>query len=167
MSVSSELKDQFLEWVYSYLERDEEIVVPIKKMWKEWNAGHLWVSLPDFTAAILADERFEAMGEVDHTQGMEWLSPEELAAYEEEMEAMGFYSGPRVKLRSRELTLEHIARMIKKHNDRLEESLRQAREHMPPDISEQEEGMLLDAIAMAAELRRKLREAGLEPPEEE
>ena len=27
-------------WVQAYLERDEEIVVPIKKMWNEWHAIH-------------------------------------------------------------------------------------------------------------------------------
>lgn len=157
---------ELLDWVYQYLEQDEEIIVPIKKMWNEWNIGHTWLPLADFTAAILADERFEEMDGVNHNEGMEWMDPEELAEYERDMEAAGFFSGPRVKLRSREITLEHIVKMIKKHNDRMEWALQQARAAMPADASEQEEGALIDAIFMARELRRQLRAIGLEPPEE-
>jgi hypothetical protein len=56
----------------------------------------------------------------------EWDSPEELDEYVQEMEEMEFFSGPRLKLREREISLEHIANMIKKHNDRMEAALRQA-----------------------------------------
>jgi hypothetical protein len=78
------------------------------------------------------------------------------------MEANGFYSGPRVKLKSREITLEHIARMIKKHNDRMEDSLRQARATLPDDLSEEDEGRLIDVMEKVKDLRRRLREIGLE-----
>jgi hypothetical protein len=37
---------------------------------------------------------------------------------------------------------------------------------MPEDADEADEGKVIDAIAAAEELRRKLREAGLEPPED-
>ncbi len=83
------------------------------------------------------------------------------------MEANGFYSGARVKLRSREITLEHIGRMLKKHNDRVEWGLQQARAAMPEDASEAEEGNLIDVTMRAWQLRRDLRAAGLEPPEDE
>lgn len=160
------MSSALLNWVHTYLEQDEEIVVPIKKMWNEWHAAHLEPSLETFTAMVLADERFEEMGGVDHTEGFEDWSPEELEAYQREMEALGYFSGPRVKLKSREITLEHIARMIKKHNDRMEEALRQAREAMPEDIDEQEEGQLIDIIEKTKEFRRQLREAGLEADDE-
>lgn len=160
------MSSQLLNWVYDYLEGDEDIVVPIKKMWNEWHGAHLEPSLETFTAMVLADERFEAMGGVDHTEGFEDWSPEELEEYRRDMEARGYFSGPRVKLKSREITLEHIAKMIKKHNDRMEEALRQAREAMPEDMSEQEEGQLIDIIEKTKEFRQKLREAGLEPLEE-
>jgi hypothetical protein len=81
------------------------------------------------------------------------------------MEEAGYFSGPRVKLKSREITLEHITRMIQKHNDRMEEALQQAREAMPDDMSEQEEAQLIEIQDLARKFRQSLREAGLEPDE--
>jgi hypothetical protein len=156
-----------LPWVVAYLESDEEIVVPIKKMWNEWHGLDPATSLEEFTALVLADDQVEAMGEVDHEEDMDWMSPEELDEYREHMEATGYYSGPRVKLKARQLTLEHVARMISRHNDRMEAALQAARDSMPADIDEQEESALIHVIEMAKELRRKLREAGLEVEDDE
>ncbi len=158
------MSSELLDWAYTYLEQDEDIVVPIKKMWNEWRATHPEPSLERFTGLLLTDERFEEMEGVDHTEGLEWDSPEELDEYVRDMEEVGFFSGPRLKLRSREITLEHIANMIKKHNDRMEWALRQAREVMPDDLSEAEEGQLIEIMARVEEFRQHLREVGLEPP---
>ena len=57
--------------------------------------------------------------------------------------------------------------MLKKHNDRMEWALQQARAAMPEDASEAEEGNLIDAVLLARKLRRDLRAAGLEPPEDD
>lgn len=157
---------ELLDWANNYLAQDEEIVVSIKKMWNEWRLSHAEPALDVFTALLMADERFEDMGGIDHTEGMEWMTPEEMAEYIQDMEAVGFYSGPRLKLKSRELTLEHIARMIKKHNDRMEGALRHARAAMPDNVDEQEESQLIEIIALAEQLRQHLREAGLEPDDE-
>ena len=161
------MSSELLEWVHTYLEQDEEIVVPIKKMWNEWQITHTGLALDVFIALLLADERFEDVGGVDHTEGMEWMTPEEMAEYVRDMEEVGFFSGPRLKLKSRELTLEHITNMIKKHNDRMEEALRQARATMPDEVDEQEEGQLIEIMALAEQLRQHLREAGLEPDDPE
>jgi len=161
------MSSELLDWVYAYLERDEEIVVPIKRMWNEWHALHPEPSLEDFTALLLADDRFEEMDGVNHTEGLAWESPEELDEYVRDMEAVGFFSGPRLKLKARELTLEHITRMIKLHNDRMEAALRQARAVMPDDVSEEEEGQLIDIIALAQELRQQLREVGLDADDQD
>ncbi|MBU4226100.1 MAG: hypothetical protein KKC71_09825 [Chloroflexi bacterium] len=158
---------ELLEWVNAYLEKDEEIVVPIKKMWNEWHATHEEPLLEEFTAQVLADPRNEAERGVDHNDGMEWMSPEEMAEYERDMEEKGFFSGPRVKLKSREITLEHITRMIKKHNERMEWALNQAREVMPDDISEPQEGELIDLIEKVKEFRKELRKLGLEAEDED
>jgi hypothetical protein len=159
------VSDDLLDWVYAYLEQDEEIVVPIKKMWNEWRATHAGLSLEVFTAQVLAEDRVEEMRGVDHVEGMEWMQPDELKEYMREMEDLGFFSGPRAKLKSREITLEHIAKMIKKHNDRMEWALQQARESLPEEASEQEEGALIEIQFKARQLRRQLREIGLEPDE--
>ncbi|MBI4770801.1 MAG: hypothetical protein HY784_10440 [Chloroflexi bacterium] len=55
--------------------------------------------------------------------------------------------------------------MITRHNDRMERALLGAREAIPEDSTEPQEGQLIDAIFMARELRQKLREAGLEAGE--
>ena len=55
----------------------------------------------------------------------------------------------------------------KKHNDRMEAALQQARAVLPEDASEADEGNLIDVILLARKLRRDLRAAGLEPPEDE
>ena len=142
--------------------------MPIKKLWNTWRAQNDDApALDDFTAQLLADERFEEMPGVDHTEGLEGLSPDELAEELREMESLGFFSGPRIKLASREITLEHITAMIKKHNDRMQSALHQAHDSMPDDISEQDEGQLLDIMAMAEELRKKLQALGLDMPDGE
>lgn len=151
-----------IDWVLAYLERDEDIVVPIKKMWNEWHGEHREPPLERFTTIVLGDERIQKMGGVDHADGMDWMTPEELEEYIRDMEAHGYFSGPRVKLKSREISLEHIARMIKKHNDRMEDALQQAREAVPEDMDEDDEGQLIEAQLLAKKLRRQLRDMGLD-----
>jgi hypothetical protein len=163
----SEAPSELIQWVRAYLEQDEDIIVPVKKMWNEWYAAQGTPLLADFTRIVLSDDRIEEMPGVDHTDHMEGMSPEEVEEEERDMEANGFYSGPRVKLEAREITPEHIARMLKKHNDRMERALQQARAVLPEDASEADEGNLIDVIMLARKLRRDLREAGLEPPEDE
>lgn len=163
----SQAPPELIQWVRAYLEQDEDIIVPIKKMWNEWYAARGAPSLAEFTRVVLSDESVEEMPGVDHTGDTEGMDPEEAEEHERDMEAHGFYSGPRVKLKSREITLEHVAKMLKKHNDRMEWALQQARAVMPEDAGEAEEGNLIDAIQLARKLRRDLRAAGLEPPEDE
>lgn len=158
---------ELIQWVRAYLEQDEDIIVPVKKMWNEWCAAQGAPSLAEFTRIVLSDDRVEEMPGVDHTEHMEGMSSEELEEYERDMEENGFYSGPRVKLKSRQITPEHIAKMLKKHNDRMEAALQHARAVLPEDASETDEGNLIDVIMLARKLRRDLREAGLEPPEDE
>jgi hypothetical protein len=152
------------DWVRSYLGRDEDIIVPIKKMWNAWRAADDAPSLEEFTAAVLSDPEVEEMRGVNHAEELEDMNPDELAEHLEHMERDGFYSGPRARLRSREITAEHIAKMLKKHNDRMEAALHAARALMPEDADEADEGKVIDVIAQVEELRRTLRKAGLEPP---
>ena len=161
------MSTELLDWVGAYLEQDEEIIVPITKMWNEWSATHGGPSLDEFTETVLGDGRFEEMRGVSHTEGLEGLSPEELEEEARKMEALGYFSGPRVKLKSRKITMEHVARMIQKHNDRMEMALHQARWAMPDEGTAEERGMLADILVSARRLRQHLREAGLEPDDAE
>ena len=163
----SEASSDLIQWVRTYLKQDEDIIVPVKKMWNEWHAARGTPSLAEFTRIVLSDDRIEEMPAVDRAEHMEELSPKELEEYERDMETHGFYSGPRVKLNSRWITREHIAKMLKKHNDRMESALHQARAILPEETSEADEGSLTDTLMLARKLRRDLRKAGLEPPEDE
>jgi len=59
-----------------------------------------------------------------------------------------------------------MVRMITRHNDRMEQALRDARRVRPEAVSEKDEGRLIDITAMAEELRRHLRQAGLDASDE-
>jgi ribose 1,5-bisphosphokinase PhnN len=48
----------------------------------------------------------------------------------------------------------------------MEAALQAARALMPEDASEADEGKVIDVLARVEELRRQLRQAGLEPPED-
>jgi hypothetical protein len=135
-------------------------------MWNEWHAEHGTPTLEEFTAAVLADPEVEEMQGVNHAEGLEELGPDDLAAHLQQMERDGFYSGPRAKLRARDITADHIARMIKKHNDRMAAALHASRSVTPEDADEADEGKVIDILAKIEDLRRALRKAGLEPPED-
>lgn len=153
------------DWAASILETDEEILVPIKKLWTQYVARASDVSLDDFTRALEADERFEFMEGTDPTEGLEDWTEEERAEHIAEMESLGFFGGPRVKLKSREITRDHVARMIAKHTDNMLNALWGAYDVRPEDLDPDKDAELLDLIARAKELQLKLREI-LPPPED-
>jgi len=72
----SEAPSELIQWVRAYLEQDEDIIVPVKKMWNEWYAAQGTPSLAEFTRVVLADDLVEEMPGVDHTGQMEGMSPE-------------------------------------------------------------------------------------------
>ncbi len=146
------------DWAATILETDEDILVPVKKLWKEYTTQDTGVSLEDFTRVLAQDERFEFMEGIDHDEGLEGMSEEERAEYEQDMEAEGFFSGPRVKLKTRDLTPDHIAKMIKKHTDRMMGALWAAYDIRPEDLDAKSEQELLDIIVQAKNFQLKAQE---------
>ena len=146
------------DWASDLLETDEEILVPVKKLWSAYTAAGSRVSLAEFTRELEDDARLEFMEGTDHKEGFEDWSAEELAEYEADMEAHGIFSGPRVKLKSRAITPEHIAKMIKKHTDRMMENLWKAYDVRPEDLGEDADQELLDLVASAKEFKLKAEE---------
>lgn len=147
------------DWAATILQTDEDILVPVKKLWKDYSAQDAGVSLEAFKRALEKDARFEFMRGIDHKRGSEDWDEEEGAEDEEEMEAAGFFNGPRVKLKSREITPDHIANMIKRHTDRMMGALWAAYDIRPEDLDEQSEQELLDLIVRAKEFQLKAQEA--------
>jgi hypothetical protein len=74
------------------------------------------------------------------------------------MEDLGFYSGPRAKLKSREIRREDLERILQRHTDNLLAALRGAWKTRPPSDQEAED-QLLDLLALAQRLQRETMEA--------
>jgi hypothetical protein len=149
---------ELLDWVCAYLERDDEIIVPVKKMWKDWRATHDAPALEAFTAMVMADERIADMGGLDDSGGAGSLTPEAAAENLRQSEAIGLFAGPLVKLKSREITDENVARMLNRQNERIMAALDQVIEALPSDLGDTDEADLSEAQQMMLQLRKQLGE---------
>ncbi len=94
---------QITDWVAQELATAEEFYVPVKKLWVALQrmAEMPRLSLEEFTRLLEADERFEFEEGIDFGEGFPAEMQEEERA---NMEDLGFYSGPRAKLKDREIT---------------------------------------------------------------
>ena len=148
--------------VVEILETDPDFYVPVKKLWLmlQGEGLALDLDLAGFHAALAADERFEFIEGVDHTEGFE-DDPD----FEMEMEALGFFSGPRVKLASREMTAEDVIAGLTRSLRQLNEALQSAWEARPAGDLEAEQ-MLREAIDLAGQLEQEALEMLEAPPEE-
>ncbi|MCS7284052.1 MAG: hypothetical protein RMK65_12770 [Anaerolineae bacterium] len=137
------------------LETDPDFYVPIKKLWLMLQAEGLPLDmdLEKFQAWLEADDRFEIEDLDDSLPG----DPEEAAELERELEEMGFFGWPRVKLASREMTAEDIFAGLLRSLERMNWALRGAWETRPTGDREME-AQLLDALALGEELEREVRE---------
>lgn len=128
------------------LEEAEDFYVPVKKIWKEMKAaGHEMPDPMELLAFFKKERRFEVMekGALRH-------------ANEEEMEKLGFYSGPRVKLRSRKITKDDMMRILRRHAQNMIDNLVKAYGAKPEDLSADEEDTLIDAMRRAKHLKEQI-----------
>jgi hypothetical protein len=140
------------------LETDPDFFAPVKKLWLMLQGEGLAMNLEldDFHQMLLDDERFEFTPGVDHTKGFE--DDLDLAKeMEREMESLGFYSGTRVKLVSREMTAEDVFEAMARSLTRMNEALQGAWETRPEDDQETED-QLLDILAAGQKLEREIKE---------
>ncbi len=135
--------------VIAILADHPDIIVPVAQIWRDLQVEGLTValSLEDFIGLLETDPRIEFMDEIDFGDG----DPETAQI----MESLGFFSGPRIKLATRELTAEHIARMLDRSTQRLVDALKEAWRFRPTDDPETDLELLL-AIEAAEELRRSI-----------
>jgi hypothetical protein len=131
-----------LDWVHRRLEEDEDIIVPLKKLWNQRFGVRGKPAFGQFARTVLRDPRFELVYSVDHDPSLE---------------AFGLYAGPRVKLRSREITPESILRLVQKHNERVIQVLLRASEILRADSEILPQKDLGEAILMLEELRPALK----------
>ena len=161
------MSEPMLDWVCDFLERDTEIVVPIRRLWNQWRVQHAEPAYDEFEATVLADPRVQLMSGIDQTENMEFETDADRDAWIQEMEDAGFFHGPRVKLAARELSAEHIAAQLKKHTDNMLKNLWAAYDIRPEDLTPEQEQQLLDLIAAAKELQMNVQEIELKEQSED
>jgi hypothetical protein len=160
------MDNRIITRVIEILQTDPDFFVPVKKLWLmlQGEGLALDIALDDFHHALEGDERFEFTPGVDHKEGFE-DDPEFAEEMEREMEALGFYSGPRVKLVSREMAAEDVFAAMARSLARMNEALQGAWETRPqgdPHVEDQ----LLDILAAGQKLEREVQEL-IEKQEEE
>lgn len=148
------MNDRVITRVIEILEIAPDFYVPVKKLWLMCQGEGLGLDLEldALHRMLIDDERFEFTPGVDHTEGFE-DDPEFAAEMEREMEALGFYSGPRVKLVSREMAAEDIFAAMARSLARMNEALQGAWETRPEDDQETED-RLLDILAAGQKLEQ-------------
>ncbi|MGA3243797.1 MAG: hypothetical protein ABSE41_04215 [Bacteroidota bacterium] len=143
------------------LASDKDVIVPVKKIWEAVDKqrkkqGFEIPSLPDFTALLEGDARFEFMPSLDENGDPMDGSQRDDADPQEELETLGFYSGDRVKLRSVELTPETLGGLIRRKVDMTMDALTKAWERRPEGDQDAED-QLLDILAKTQKLQREVK----------
>lgn len=134
------------EAIVAILEKAEDFYVPVKKIWKELKSqGYGLPAYEDFLKYLKKEKRFE----VTEFKDSDFED-------EKEMEKLGFYSGPRIKLKSRKITKEDMKRITLKHAQNVIDNLVKAYEVRPEDLSAEEEDELLELMLRAKKLKDKI-----------
>jgi len=137
--ISKEAEDKILEM----LNEAEDFYLPVKKIYKELNnAGYPLPEYKDFLNCLKKDKRFE------------WAEFEEKE--DKELEELGYYSGPRIKLKARKITKEDMERIVLKHAQNVIDNLVKAYEHRPEDLSSEEEDRLIELMIRAKKLKEEI-----------
>ena len=143
-----------LDAIVPELESTPDFYVSARKLWKGLR-GQPELTVPDFAefvALIRAEERFV----VEETGEAPWEEdPDETA----QMEELGYYTGPRVRLASRVPTKEDMKRMVLKHAQKIIDNLIRAYDARPPDLPEEEEAQLFQAMIKAKKLKEEVEKA--------
>jgi hypothetical protein len=152
------MNERVIAHTIEILETDPDFFVPIKKLWLmlQGEGLALDIELADFHHMLADDERFEFTPGVDHKEGFE-DDIEFAEEMEREMETLGFFSGPRVKLVSREMTAEDVFAAMARSLARMNEALQGAWETRP-EGSQDIEDQLLDILAAGQKLEREIHE---------
>ena len=138
--------------VIEILESDPDFFVPVKKLWLMLQEEDRILDTPleDFHQALLADERFE------FTTGLSLgREVEDVPAFAQEIESLGFYNGPRVKLASREMTVEDVFSAMVRSLAQMNKSLQNAWEARPEGDQETAD-QLLKILASGQKLERDI-----------
>ncbi|MEI8350259.1 MAG: hypothetical protein WCI77_08910 [Candidatus Omnitrophota bacterium] len=140
------MEKEVLTKIITILKQAEDFYVPIKKLWKESSVNGKFSSYDDFLYFFKKDHRFEVI--------------ETSASYDEDngpdMEEAGFYTGPRVKLKSRKITKEDMQRIALRHAQNVIDNLIKAYEVKPQDLPHEKEDELIELMKKAKHLKENI-----------
>ena len=132
------MSSEMLDWVYKCLLDDEDVIVPLKQLWSRRYGLAGEPSFQRFARAVLGDSRFEEVYSLE---------------YDPQLEALGYFTGPRVKLRSRDLTARCVFRILRRHNERIVQVLLRAMEVLAEESKAGPDEDLSEGIVMLEGLR--------------
>lgn len=143
-----------MDWAADFLATDDEFLIAVKKLWLIAQGNRLAtdLSLEEFRRLLEEDGRFDFDEGIDFGEGFD-----DPAEEREIMESLGYFSGSRVRLAAREITLDMIAMAIKRSTDRMMTALEGAWRTRDAD-DEQAETNLLDILAKGQCLQQGLDE---------
>lgn len=142
-----------MQEVVEMLEAAEDFIVPARQLYHDLERADLirGLTVDAFIETLRSDGRFRLF-EASDDEADDALDVLEGDA---EMEAMGFYGGPRVMLRDRMPTREDVLSILVRKADKTFSTLQKAWD-VRPDGDEETEDQLLDALAKAQRLKREL-----------
>lgn len=144
------------------LAADKDVIVAVKKVWTDVskegkNQGYEVPALPDFTAMLEGDPRFEFFpSHRSLTEDLEDPLREGESDDDIEMEQLGFFSGDRIKLKRVELSPQVLGTIIRSKVDRTMDALTKAWEARPDGDAETED-RLLEILARTQKLQREVK----------
>jgi hypothetical protein len=151
------MHDATLKRVIEILESDPDFYVPVKKLWLMLQQEGLEVDaeMENFSNYLRTDARFEFASGID--LGDRSLPPELCMQEEQQMEALGIFGGPRVKLVTREMTVEDIFTGLSNSLKCMNDALQSAWDTRPEGDQETED-QLLEILAAGQKLEREIQE---------
>ncbi|MEX1139363.1 MAG: hypothetical protein WEF53_08500 [Bacteroidota bacterium] len=146
------------------LATDKDVIVAVKKVWMEVSReakAQVFEapSLPDFTALLEGDQRFEFLpAHASLQDDLDDPNTGDPSAEGSEMEQLGFFSGDRVKLRNIELTPRLLGNIIRTKVDRTKNALTKAWD-LRPEGDQETEDRLLEILSRTQNLQKEVKKA--------
>ncbi len=146
------------------LATDKDVIVAVKKIWldvsREGKSQTFEVPpLPDFTALLEGDPRFEFLpAHASLQDDLDDPNTGDLSGEGSEMEQLGFFSGDRVKLRNVELSPQLLGNIIRTKVDRTMNALTKAWD-LRPEGDKETEDRLIEILSRTQKLQKEVKKA--------
>ena len=150
------MADQISPKIINYLKNEKEFLIPIRKIWLNVLTveERFKISFDKLVSRLETDDRFRVFKSSINEDIYSNLSSNEVAYLKKELEAKGFYSGPRVWLKERTPTKEEIFNTLIDKSQASIDALVQAWDYRNKDSEDQ----LLDLMREMKKLQNHLKD---------